>query len=442
MHITIEPAATEWAQRVMRRFEELDEAQRATRAALGLPSDVPVIMTGHQAELWHPGILAKMIAAQHAAHTVDGAAVWLIVDQDVNDCASLRIPVREPGQTATAHTHRLGPEPSALPTGRRPPLTPEALQGHTPALQSVQRGVDVIERTLSTHADAPSVALQMVRALEEMARAWARPAHVVSASALVDTPVFRAAADRMREDPASVRDAYNVAVATHPDAGIAPLTEDSLAGMELPLWVMEDSGRRRAFTEDLAPGTTLAPRALLMTGLLRSAACDFFIHGTGGGAYDAVTEAWFRDWLGVTLAPTAVVTADLYLPISEEDADDAALNAAKRRAHEAKHDPSVLGDAKTAAAKRELLRRIEQAKAAGDDPRPIFGEMQRLMEQYRTEHAAGMQRLQDDVTRVEAAVAERELAADRTWAFPLHEPSALDALDGAIKRAFAGQAVS
>ncbi|MEO1130384.1 MAG: hypothetical protein AAFX05_11860, partial [Planctomycetota bacterium] len=288
---------------------------------------------------------------------------------------------------------------------------------------------------------APSAAMQMARTLEELSRAWARPDSVIAATTLADAPVFHAAVEQMREDPVSMRNAYNTAVAAHPDAGIAPLTDDALSGIELPLWVLEDSGRRRAFAEDLASDPTLAPRALLMTGLVRSAACDLFIHGTGGGVYDAITDAWFQNWLGVTLAPTAIVTADLYLPISGEDADDAALDAAKRRAHEAKHDPAVLGDTRTADAKRALLQRIEETKAAGGDPRPIFGEMQRLMEQYRTEQADGMQRLQEDVQRVEAAIAEREVASDRTWAFPLHEPAALEALDAEIGRAFAGQVV-
>ena len=45
-----------------------------------------------------------------------------------------------------------------------------------------------------------------------------------------------------------------------------------------------------------------------MTGMARLAACDLFVHGTGGGIYDTITEAWFREWLGVELAPTIAVT--------------------------------------------------------------------------------------------------------------------------------------
>ena len=39
-----------------------------------------------------------------------------------------------------------------------------------------------------------------------------------------------------------------------------------------------------------------------MTGLMRLAGCDLFIHGTGGGAYDLVTEEWLGSWMGWTLA--------------------------------------------------------------------------------------------------------------------------------------------
>src|SRR5690606_40978326 len=85
--------------------------------------------------------------------------------------------------------------------------------------------------------------------------------------------------------------------------------------VELPLWRVDREGRRhRAFLHDLEMDGTLYPRALMMTALARLGLCDLFIHGTGGGRYDQVTERWMYEWLKVKLAPMAVATASIHLP--------------------------------------------------------------------------------------------------------------------------------
>ncbi|MCA9274359.1 MAG: hypothetical protein KDA31_15085, partial [Phycisphaerales bacterium] len=77
----LDPEPTSWANLITHNTSE-----RATRfrEQLGLPTDKPIIMTGHQAQLWHPGILAKLFAAQSVASQVGGVVVWLIVDMDTN----------------------------------------------------------------------------------------------------------------------------------------------------------------------------------------------------------------------------------------------------------------------------------------------------------------------------------------------------------------------
>src|SRR6185295_16354495 len=113
--------------------------------------------------------------------------------------------------------------------------------------------------------------------------------------------VFSELLDRMRADRAACTLAYNRAVARHPSAHVRPLIEEP-GRTELPLWRMPDQqGRPRlpVFASDL-PGldpSRLAPRALLMTALVRLEACYLFIHGTGGGQYDRITEAWLSGWL-------------------------------------------------------------------------------------------------------------------------------------------------
>lgn len=234
--------------------------------------------------------------------------------------------------------------------------------------------------------------------------------------------------------------AYNEAVASVPHARLAPLHLDHPRGIELPLWSLPGSGGSRArvyaATLDAADPGALAPRAILMTGLLRLAGCDLFIHGTGGRAYEAVTERWFRDWLGVTLAPMAVATADLRLPLEAPCVTDADVARARWEAHRALHDPGILGDESAAGAKRAMIESIRAARAAGRDPLPFYREMHAELRTYREAHAAALGGLARRADRLEDDRLEAAIAADRTWPFPFHADAALCALADAIGARF------
>ncbi len=85
------------------------------------------IWTGHQATLWHPGIWAKYEVAAAVARRagVEGpsGAAQVLVDQDVYDPLTLRVPVRE-GDRLAVRTVRLGGSdgPSGVAVGMRPPV--------------------------------------------------------------------------------------------------------------------------------------------------------------------------------------------------------------------------------------------------------------------------------------------------------------------------------
>src|SRR2546423_3010017 len=60
----------------------LSEVRGAARAFIRPGSDAPIIATGHQTELYHPGVWAKNILIDRLAIQLDGAAVHLAVDTD------------------------------------------------------------------------------------------------------------------------------------------------------------------------------------------------------------------------------------------------------------------------------------------------------------------------------------------------------------------------
>ena len=218
---------------------------------------------------------------------------------------------------------------------------------------------------------------------------------------------------------------------------------------ELPLWrIPAGEARRPVFADELGaiPRAELAPRALLMTGLARLALCDLFVHGVGGGIYDTITEAWFAAWLpGERLAPTAVVTADVFadfgaaaagLPTPEE------VDHAAWLAHKARHDPAVLGDADAAAQKVALVARTDAAKEAGEDALAHYRAMHDLLAGVRRAEGARLEELDAEAARLRERAEQARVIFDRAWPFPLLGAKRLCALRDAVEARFAARAAA
>ncbi len=86
--------------RMMARHQALDASRRYLEAfGLDQPEpaepSAPWFVTGHQPELFHPGVWIKNFAVGHLARRHGGVALNLIVDDDTPKWASIRVPGRE-----------------------------------------------------------------------------------------------------------------------------------------------------------------------------------------------------------------------------------------------------------------------------------------------------------------------------------------------------------
>lgn len=439
LSLSIDPAPRAWPGLLKRGIERRDTHAQPFRSQLGLGTGRPIVMTGHQLVAWHPGILAKYLAAHSFAHHQGAQVAWIGVDQDSELADDIRYPVSDPQGGLRVETVRLRPPATtdiaaaSLSAVRpEPPRTPAGL------LPSVQSGIESIVTAWTRHADEPTAARQASRALSNLLAPYGPPSLALLATSLSSTSLFAHVIDRMRSDARRCAELYNAAVAANPAAHVGALRLDATA-IELPLWALApNQPRRRVLASDLEnlKGATLAPRALLMTGLLRWAACDLFIHGKGGAIYDTITERWLGEWLGITLAPTVMISADLHLPLQPPGVTLRAAADAHWRAHRADHDPAIIGDAATATAKRTLVEKIAQRRAAGERPLDDYRKMHAVLADYRTRHAGTLTELKLSAKRLSAAVATREIATDRTWAFPLYPAEALADLRSAIESSF------
>jgi len=304
------------------------QAREHTRRQLGLPTSGAIIMTGHQAAFWHAGILAKYIASDllAAKMRVEGQethAAHIVVDEDTNDPGLLAYPLRD----AQRATLRLAPPPPAhSPVCMLPPFTAQAINSTLSAKAAdihpaAARGLALIAKSLSANADHPNAPRQIAACLMQLMAPVCNPGPAVFATQLSATDAFALLLQAIKKDPENCVSLFNAAASKFPRARVAPLKLDP-DRIELPLWRLDPTSRQRlpVFSHELAdiPIEQLAPRALLLTALLRAFACDLFIHGLGGGLYDQITEAWLSVWLpDWKLAPTLVVSATLHLPFQE-----------------------------------------------------------------------------------------------------------------------------
>jgi len=444
--VAIRPAPETWRGLIGRA--RADETARLFRRELGLPEDRPVIMSGHQAQVWHPGILAKLLALDGAAGSLNACAAWVVVDHDDNDSLALRAPyITSEGRLAV---QTLGPTAQAapdVPACRQPAWAAGGTfafpAGGTPAAPGVNAGLEHIRAALARNASSSDAASQVAAATIDLARPLAATPVMVRATALARTELFANVVARMRRDPRACADAHNAAVRAFPHDRVAPLAVDTAGGNhELPLWTIgtaSGSKRNRVYANELetVDVLTLAPRALLLTGLMRRAGCDLFIHGTGGERYDRITDLWLRTWLGESLAPTAMVTASLRLRVPGCWPSAAHIARAAWTAHRALHDPALVGDPASASAKRSLVERIRAARYKSRERSDLFLSLHALLDRSRREHADALAALVRDAAAMRSRAGEAGIAADRTWPFPLYEADQLLALRDAVRARFA-----
>ncbi|MBL8991371.1 MAG: hypothetical protein JNJ48_07305 [Phycisphaerae bacterium] len=452
--VTIEPGASRWSELLALGAARRGGPWAESRRSLGLPSDRPVILSGHQAAVWHAGIAAKWFALHHSCARFNTAGAWLVVDQDPEDFTAVRFPLLLAGTVGqgvwrcapdTVATRLRADEPPALIGPFSPMALPPAARG---ADAAVLAGLEALQGALRLHSTATTAAEQVARAVSALLRPHCPEPPLIMATTLGRTAMFGAMLDDMRRDPAACVRAYNAAVAGAPGAHLRPLTADEPRGRyELPLWRLTPGlARRRVYSPDLAsvPAGELAPRALLMTALLRRGVCDLFIHGLGGAGsdgasgYDAAAEAWVRAWLGVELAPAVLATGTLLADLGRTPRTDRReADRAAWLAHRARHDPAVVGDGASAERKRALVAEIARQRDRRLR-RERYDELQRLLAQVRERHSGQVAALAAAARGAAERLRDDALLLDRTWPVPVHSAERLGALGALVGARLAG----
>jgi hypothetical protein len=302
-------------------LRELRIGARQTNFSSSLQSG-PLIVTGHQPELFHAGVWVKNFAAAGLAKRVNGHAVHITVDNDAMRSAGLAVPHFDP-DPSRVHLTQVpfdagGPEVAYEKRCVLDPALHESFPDRLhaefsnwpfrPVLGEVwPNGAGnkrVYERLITVRypIEAELQCIQWTTVISEVIRSESWLAF--TRQLLADAPRFAAVHNAAL---AAYRNENKLRSRTHPFPDLAP--------NEVPFWVLDEAGKRtRCFVPFAGDSKTLRPRALTLTLFARLILGDFFIHGIGGGKYDEVTDRIIRDYFGIDPPAYQVVSGTLHLP--------------------------------------------------------------------------------------------------------------------------------
>ncbi|MFG0331618.1 MAG: hypothetical protein ACF8PN_17155 [Phycisphaerales bacterium] len=462
--LTLKPEPAQWPTSPLVRARslfgrDLSDWVATTRSELFGSTPEFVIATGHQAEVWHPGILAKYLALDAFAEASRAdLRVELIVDQDPGDPLQLRAPLFESSVGSrlvreTIYLHDAPAEHERLCTGTRRPVTarpPDAATRGRLSLDEVRAGCLAIVEAFNDAQNESTLALQAARATLQLrqrlglSESRKSPRSFLTASQLTRTTLWHELLERLMTDPLEAARSYNRAVESSPGAGVALL---DIRGdeIELPLWRVPPDRPRERFTtahfDDLRNGSIsreeIWPRGLLMTGFMRLVVADLMIHGLGGETYDRITEQWMRDWIGVELAPFVVVSATLLLDFDYDPATEADLAQATWWAHHLPHNlDRFLNEPEAREEKRRLLHAIEEAPRGSQERAAHFQALTSLRRELQARHRSTTQHAVEIRREIQRGFDERTILSDRTWPFAFYKERSLHELATAIRGRF------
>jgi hypothetical protein len=464
------------------------ELRARLRERLGLGP--PVIVTGHQAEFCHAGVLAKTIAVDALAARVGGTGVFLTVDTDVPKATRLAVPCVEQGQVRREFVPIPRCDPK-LPTEWQPVASVAQWREFFDRVTEMTEGS--ANTLLASYAGGLLAARgELLDTCDALERGQASAERVLGielelrlrVSRLSKTPEFRAFAAHLFLDAGRFAEEYNRARRAyrqrHPQRNRrrpVPALATADGRVELPLWLSRAgeprrrlyvgrsgdqvelfadgeaigtervSGLRRAenhsrgfvFEED---GWQLRPRGLGLAAFARLLLGDVFVHGIGGAKYDEMTEDFVREFFGVELPPAVCVTATAYLPLPWHGVSHGALATARHARRDLRFNPQrhLLNLPPNLLARREqLIRASARLRASRRLEQP---ERRWVFDQIR---AANQELLQYDAEAVMALERRWRLledqhqsdvtARDREYFFGLHPRRTIEDLMSRIRSA-------
>jgi hypothetical protein len=444
-------------------------------------SAVPLVVTGHQPELFHPGVWVKNFAASAIGASCQGRALNLIVDNDIPKAVSIRVPVSDGAALATERI-AFDRWQGEIPFEDWTVADEEMFSSFGDRVRKVL-GAAVWDPLLEEYwplalrrrGDGNSLGLRLALARRELEATWGVANLELPLSTVCRTDGFLWFASHLLAQLPRYRGIHNTCLAEyraahhirsrhHPVAALMRMDD----WLEAPLWVWRSGDpRRRAVLArqrrnaldlriagedktlvvlplsperegccaverlwDLAAlGVRLRTRALTTTMFSRFLLGDAFIHGIGGARYDELGDEIARRFFGFDPPRFFTISLTLWLGLPCDARAPGELDSVARRLRDLDYNPErYVGEPKPA----EVRSLINAKKAAIAGPvrsrRERVGralEIRRCNQALQPAIGALRVELRDLRERLRAVVRSNRVAQNREFSLVLHSASRL-----------------
>jgi hypothetical protein len=447
-------------------------------------SSAPILLAGHQPQLFHPGVWFKNFALGTLADQHRAVGINLLIDSDALKTPNVRVP-----GGSVAHPHvveiamdRAGPvvpyEERTIRDrqmfrdfGRRAaeqiaPLVPDPLvRDYWPMAVARTSYTENLGACLaqSRHQLEARLGLNTL----EIPQSWVcsmRCHGWFMAHLLAQLPRLRRIYNEVVEE---YRRTHRVRSKAHPVPNLA----QQGPWLEAPFWIWTADAprRRRLFARQCAgeialtdrhgleialplsgdgdagravdrlaelgrAGIRIRCRALLTTLWARLALGDLFLHGIGGAKYDHVTDALIRRFFGLTPPRFLVLSATLHLPIDRKRTTADQLRAIEHGLRELTYHPEchINGICGVAGSARGEVAALVRAKArwvrtapTPENARARYREIRRINEALQPYVAPVRQRLVTQRRQTAQALKAEAILSGREYAFCLFPEKSL-----------------
>ena len=376
-------------------------------------ADAPFLLSGHQPQLFHPGVWYKNFVLGTLGRRLCGVAVHLLIDSDLCRSVSIRVP------TGTASQPRVEAVPYDEPAAEVPYEEREIRNNNTfssfadrvAALIGPLVPEPIVESlwplTLERNPQQSNIGLRLAQGRHALEADWGNETLELPQSAVCQLPEFHWFVAHLLAHLPRFWSAYNDALAAYrlshrerSHAHPVPDLAETDGWLEAPFWIWsaDDPQRRPLFARqsgdelvitdrqsrtirlmisaerdaaaaaeqllDLAArGVKIRTRALTTTLFARLVLSDLFLHGIGGAKYDQVTDHIAQAFCGFPLPEFAAVSATLRLPVAPKH-DDVSIDPCEQQLRELRYHPErfIDRDGPAAADERSWAGEIIAAK--------------------------------------------------------------------------------
>ncbi|MHC5540504.1 hypothetical protein ACYOEI_19975, partial [Singulisphaera rosea] len=445
-----------------------------------LDETLPLIATGHQPELFHPGVWVKNFATASLARQNHGLGLNLIVDNDIPKGANLRVPFSGP---AGLSVRRLEYDDWAgeIPFEDLPARDEDKFASFPDRVRETFGGLvsdPVIDRywpiAVAQREKTSRLGLRFAVARRKLEESWGVRNLEVPLSDLCETEAFLwfvthilAQLPRFQSvhntTLAQYRALYGIRSKHHP----VPALGGKDGWLEAPFWVWraEEPRRRPLLARQLSktmelriegedrpllelplapdregccaveqlltlPGRNvrLRTRALTTTMFSRLLLGDVFIHGIGGAKYDELGDELIRGFFGIMPPNYLTLTMTLWLGLADDPANLGRLHDIERTLRDLRYNP----DRHLESAGLDSRSWIEAKRAAILAPQETRRDRLERFQEIRRCNEALQPLVQDERehwvaerSSTTAGLRQNVVAHNREYSFVLHSESHL-----------------